>query len=132
MPKQFCFYHLKCAKRHFLHYLRVDEDVQKIAICTENLLIQFFRMSAFFYRSLSLSPKANTNHEPTNEYNGVHHVFELEGPIASGTRIVFMHGDADNVLFGDEAVIYLKKIDFTKKKVLFLISRIFFSTFNFF
>merc|ERR1711983_291160 len=50
-------------------------------------------------RSLSLSPKANTNHEPTNEYNGVHHVFELEGPIASGTRIVFMHGDADNVLF---------------------------------
>ena len=58
----------------------------------------------FFYRSLSLSPKANTNHESTNEYNGVHHVFELEGPIASGTRIVFMHGDADNVLFGDQVL----------------------------
>ena len=66
----------------------------------------FQNVFAFFYRSLSLSPKVNTNHEPTNEYNGVHHVFELEGPIASGTRIVFMHGDADNVLFGDEAVIY--------------------------
>ena len=72
-----------------------------------SLLIQFLGMSLlFFCRSLSLSPKVNTNHEPTNEYNGVHHVFELEGPIASGTRIVFMHGDADNVLFGDEAVIY--------------------------
>ena len=66
----------------------------------------FQNVFAFFYRSLSLSPKVNTNHEPTNEYNGVHHVFELEGPIASGTRIVFMHGDADNVLFGDESVIY--------------------------
>jgi len=71
-------------------------------------------------RSLSLSPKANTNHEPTNEYNGVHHVFELEGPIASGTRIVFMHGDADNVLFGDEAghvqICELKR-PFSKKKL---------------
>ena len=106
MPK----HHFKCAKRQFLHYLIV-EDVQKIAICTEKLhssLIDtiFQNVFAFFYRSLSLSPKVNTNHEPTNEYNGVHHVFELEGPIASGTRIVFMHGDADNVLFGDEAVIY--------------------------
>jgi len=70
-------------------------------------------------RSLSLSPKVN-NHETTNEYNGVHHVLELEAPLALGTRILFMHGDAETVIFADQAghinICELKR-PFSKKKL---------------
>lgn len=70
-------------------------------------------------RSLTLSPKVN-NHENTNEYNGVHHVLELETALALGTRIVFMHGDAETVVFGDQGghinICELKR-PFTKKKL---------------
>jgi len=70
-------------------------------------------------RSLTLSPKVN-NHETTNEYNGVHHVLELESPLSQGSRIVFMHGEAETVIFGDQSghihVCELKR-PFSKKKL---------------
>ena len=79
----------------------------------------FSRKILSFSRSLTLSPKVN-NHETTNEYNGVHHVLELESPLSQGSRIVFMHGEAETVIFGDQSghihVCELKR-PFSKKKL---------------
>ena len=83
------------------------------------LKVPFSRKILSFYRSLTLSPKVN-NHETTNEYNGVHHVLELESPLSQGSRIVFMHGEAETVIFGDQSghihVCELKR-PFSKKKL---------------
>jgi WD40 repeat protein len=66
-------------------------------------------------RSLSMSPAVKTasdtlqdqqgeaaaKKESNNDrsaYNGVHHVIELEAPLASGTRLMFAHGDLHTLI----------------------------------